>query len=348
MVNVAINAARNAHDELRHANEQLQAEVIERQRAEQEVRESQQLLQTITDNAAAVIYVKDLEGRYLMVNQRFSELFHISSEDVVGKTDHDLFAADMADAFRAMDQRVVAADAPLVEEEVAPHDDGPHTYVSVKCPLRSRHGEIHGVFGISTDITERKRAEGALRDSEAQTRSIVDTALDAVVTMDGDGIITGWNRPYRAGYRRLRSGAARDAAREGGIIGDDSQDRPARCSRDSPAAAAWLVSAGARQVGKRAGGASAADCPQAHPGQAARHRERDPRRAARLWPGGGPDQAAAGSTCGSAIYNHGIVERRSAPAIMLDGAAIKRPCDVAAPADHGQKQDASGRIDGAA
>jgi PAS domain S-box-containing protein len=200
MVNVAINAARNAHDELRHANEQLQAEVIERQRAEQEVRESQQLLQTITDNAAAVIYVKDLEGRYLMVNQRFSELFHISSEDVVGKTDHDLFAADMADAFRAMDQRVVAADAPLVEEEVAPHDDGPHTYVSVKCPLRSRHGEIHGVFGISTDITERKRAEGALRDSEAQTRSIVDTALDAVVTMDGDGIITGWNRQAEAAF----------------------------------------------------------------------------------------------------------------------------------------------------
>jgi PAS domain S-box-containing protein len=200
MVNVAINAARNAQDELLRANVLLQAEVAERQRAEQEVRERQELLQTITDNAAAVIYVKDLEGRYLMVNRRFSELFHIRREDAISKTDHDLFAADMADSFRAMDQRVVAAGQALVEEEVAPHDDGPHTYVSVKCPLRGQHGRIHGVFGISTDITDRKRAEEALRDSEAQTRSIVDTALDAVVTMDGEGIITGWNRQAEATF----------------------------------------------------------------------------------------------------------------------------------------------------
>jgi PAS domain S-box-containing protein len=207
MVNVAINAARNAQDELRRANEQLQAEVIERQRAEIAVRESQELLQAITDNTAAVIYVKDLQGRYLMVNQRYSELFHISHEDVVGKTDHDLFAKDMADAFRAMDQRVAAAGQALIEEEVAPHDDGPHTYVSVKCPLRDRHGQICGVFGISTDITDRKRTEEALRDSEEQTRSIIDAALDAVVTMNTEGVITGWNRQAEATFGWTREEA---------------------------------------------------------------------------------------------------------------------------------------------
>jgi PAS domain S-box-containing protein len=171
----------------------LETEVAERKRAEEAIRESQQLLQSIIDNSAAVIYVKDLEGRYLLVNRRYSELFHVSDEAIVGKSDHELFPKDMADAFRAMDQRVAAADAPVIEEEVAPHDDGPHTYVSVKCPLRDMHGKVHGVFGISTDITERKQAEVALRASEERTRLIVDTALDAVVTIDGAGVITGWS-----------------------------------------------------------------------------------------------------------------------------------------------------------
>jgi len=193
MINVAINAARNAQDELRRANEQLRAEVVERERAEADIRNSQQLLHAIIDNSAAIIYVKDLQGRYLLVNRRYSELFHISNEAIAGKSDHELFDKEAADAFRAMDARVAAADAPLVEEEIAPHDDGPHTYVSVKCPLRDRQGKVVGVFGISTDITDRKLAEDALRASEERTRMIVDTALDAVVSMDSSGLITGWS-----------------------------------------------------------------------------------------------------------------------------------------------------------
>jgi len=172
---------------------QLQAEIAERTRAEETLRESQQLLQAISDNSAAVIYAKDLQGRYLLVNRRFAELFHIGDGAIVGRSDHTIFPKEAADAFRAMDQRAAAADEPLVEEETAPHDDGPHTYVSVKCPLRDRHGRVYGVFGISTDITERKQVEDALRASEERTRLIVDTALDAVVTMDDAGVITGWS-----------------------------------------------------------------------------------------------------------------------------------------------------------
>lgn len=193
MINIAINTARNAQGEMRRTNEHLSAEVAERERAEGAIRQSKKLLQAITDNTSAVIYVKDLQGRYLMVNQRFAELFHVSSEAMVGKTDHELFTKDLADAFRAMDQRAAAADRAVTAEEMAPHDDGLHTYVSVKCPLRDEAGRVYGIFGISTDITDRKRIEEALRNSEDQTRSIIDTALDAVVTMNSEGVITGWN-----------------------------------------------------------------------------------------------------------------------------------------------------------
>jgi PAS domain S-box-containing protein len=207
MVNVAINAARNAQDDLRRANEQLRAEAIERQRAEAAVGESQDLLQAVTDSTTACIYVKDLQGRYLMVNRRYLEVFHRSREEIIGKSDHELFSKPMADAFRAMDQRVAAAGEALVEEEIAPHDDGPHPYVSVKSPLLDRHGQVCGVIGISTDVTDTKRTEAALRDSEERTRSIINAALDAVVTMNTEGVITGWNPQAEATFGWSRAEA---------------------------------------------------------------------------------------------------------------------------------------------
>jgi len=178
---------------IQHRTASLEAEIVERRRVEESLRESQELVQAIIENSPAVIYVKDLQGRYLMVNRRFSELFHIGKSAIVGKTDYDIFPKVAADAFRDMDQRVAAAKEALLEEEVAPHDDGPHTYVSVKCPLRDASGNPYAVFGISTDITERKRIEDALRDSEERTRLIIETALDAVVTIDSDGMIAGWS-----------------------------------------------------------------------------------------------------------------------------------------------------------
>ena len=182
-------------------------DITEQRRTAEELRESQQLLKSIVDNSAAVIYVKDLAGRYLMVNRRYCDLFETQSEAVIGKSDHELFAKEAADAFRAVDQRVAASGAPLIEEEVVPLASGLRTYVSVKCPLRDRAGRVSGVFGISTDITERKLAETALQASEERTRLIVDTALDAVVTMNADGIITGWNPQAEATFGWTRAEA---------------------------------------------------------------------------------------------------------------------------------------------
>ena len=145
--------------QLETANQSLLLEARERQRAEETMRSSQHLLQAIVDNSMAVIYVKDLQGRYLLVNRRYEDIFRRSSEAALGRTDYEFFDKDDADAFRAMDQRVAAADEALTEEETVPQVDGMHTYVSIKCPLRDTTGKTYAVFGISTDITERKRSE---------------------------------------------------------------------------------------------------------------------------------------------------------------------------------------------
>jgi PAS domain S-box-containing protein len=161
--------------------------------ADSALRHSQRLLDAISDNSEAVIYAKDTSGRYLFVNRRFGELFHVTAESMLGKSDYDLFDADRAETFRDMDRRVAVAGAAITEEEVVPLSDGLHTYLSVKTPLRDDAGQIYAVFGISTDITDRKRAEESAHVIEQRTRQIVETALDAVVTIDQHGVIIEWS-----------------------------------------------------------------------------------------------------------------------------------------------------------
>lgn len=158
-----------------------------------EQQRSRQLIEAIVENSQAVMYAKDLAGRYLLINQRYADIFHLDRAAVIGKTDYDIFDRPVADAFRAMDERVAAADRALTEEEEAPQDDGTHTYISVKAPLRDEAGRTYAVFGVSTDITKQRHTEEALLASEERNRLVIESALDAVVTMDAEGTITGWS-----------------------------------------------------------------------------------------------------------------------------------------------------------
>jgi PAS domain S-box-containing protein len=173
-------------DRLRHAREALAG--------------SEGELQAILDNAPAVMHVKDRDGRYLLVNRRYEKLFNVTEEGVTGKTDYDLFPKYAADSFRAADRKVLKGGEPVEMEEVIPHRDGPHTYISVKFPLQDAAGETYGICGISTDITARIAAEQQLRESKEQFRRIIDTAHDAFVSINADSIITGWNQEAQATF----------------------------------------------------------------------------------------------------------------------------------------------------
>jgi len=127
----------------------------------------EQCAKAIVDNTHAVIYVKDLDGKYLQVNKRCEELCHVTWDEVVGKTDFDLFPAAEAEMLRDNDRQVVQLDHSMEFEEPLSLRDGRHTYISLKFPLHNEAGEIYGICGVSTDITERMRAEEALRVSES-------------------------------------------------------------------------------------------------------------------------------------------------------------------------------------
>lgn len=115
--------------------------------------------QAVMDNSSAVIYGKDLEGRYIFTNKLWLKLFDKKNVNVIGKTDHEFFEKGFADKFRKNDLAVLKAGRALSSEEVAPHQDGPHTYITVKFPLLDERGDIYGICGISTDITDRINIE---------------------------------------------------------------------------------------------------------------------------------------------------------------------------------------------
>ncbi|GJL53463.1 MAG: hypothetical protein NPIRA02_05950 [Nitrospirales bacterium] len=124
---------------------------------------SEERLQAILDHSPAFVFVKDLQGRYLMVNRQWENCFGMSRMDVLGKTIHEIFPKDTADALLANDRHVYEKQAPVEFEEVLPQDDGPHTYLSIKFPIPAFHEESAAVCGIATDITDRKRTEQLLQ-----------------------------------------------------------------------------------------------------------------------------------------------------------------------------------------
>ncbi|GAA2707553.1 hybrid sensor histidine kinase/response regulator [Actinoplanes palleronii] len=137
-------------------------------------------LMALIDHTSAVIYMRDANGRYLLVNREYERLFGLRREDIVGLTDHDLFPAEVADAFRDNDRQALAGGLPVQMEEQAPGEDGVRTYLTVKFPLIDAAGTAYAVAGISTDITERSRAEAALRDSEERFRLLAEHAQDII------------------------------------------------------------------------------------------------------------------------------------------------------------------------
>lgn len=134
------------------------AETGDLRQIREELARSQDLLNSIIENATAVIFVKDCAGRYLLVNQRYRDLHHVTNAQLWGRTDFDLFPPAVAEAVRDADLEVLETGVAREFEEVIPMDDGLHTMLSLKVPLRDASGRIYAVCGIATDITERKRA----------------------------------------------------------------------------------------------------------------------------------------------------------------------------------------------
>jgi PAS domain S-box-containing protein len=140
-------------------------DVTESKRMEEALRESRQLLQTVLENSPAVIYAKRKDGTYTYINREWERVCNLGREQVIGKTDHDLFPPDIAEQFRTNDLAVITTGRPIEYEERVGTPSGQQLFLSKKVPLISPSGEVEGLSGISTNITLQRQNELALRET---------------------------------------------------------------------------------------------------------------------------------------------------------------------------------------
>ncbi|HEX9871458.1 MAG TPA: PAS domain S-box protein [Candidatus Tectomicrobia bacterium] len=170
-------ALRLAHDELDRrvrdrtaalakANTDLRGEMAERQRAEKALREQHSLLQVIVEGTTDAIFVKDLEGRYLMINSAGARFLGKPMEAILGKDDTEVFSPNTARAIIEGDRAVMRSGETRTYEELGTSVGITRTYLSTKGVYRDHQGNIIGLFGIARDITERKHLEDQLRQSQ--------------------------------------------------------------------------------------------------------------------------------------------------------------------------------------
>jgi PAS domain S-box-containing protein len=142
------------------------SDITESKRVDQALRESEERFRAVVDNSPAKIHIKDGRGRYILINPLAEELFGVTETAARGKTSHDIFPKEQADAFTAHDQGVLDAGQAVEGEEEWHHADGVHTYLTVKFPIFDFTGKVTGIGAIGTDITDRKLAEERLQKSE--------------------------------------------------------------------------------------------------------------------------------------------------------------------------------------
>ena len=158
----------------------------ERKRAKEALRESEDRYKTLVENLPQRIFLKDKNLVYVSCNQNYAQDLGIKPDEIGGKTDYDFYPKELAEKYRADDKRILES-GKIEDIEERYIQDGRDIWVhTVKTPVKDEKGNIVGILAIFWDITERKRAEETLQESEERYRTLFQTANDAIFLMDGE------------------------------------------------------------------------------------------------------------------------------------------------------------------
>nr|AOO54626.1 multi-sensor hybrid histidine kinase [uncultured bacterium] len=133
-------------------------DISERLQAEEDLNEKRRFLNDLIENSGALIFVKDRDGRYELVNRKWEEVTGMTRETVLGRTDEELFPGPIGEQFRRNDLDVIEAGELRESEEILEGENGNRSFLSIKFPLRNEDKAIVGICGMTTEITERKQA----------------------------------------------------------------------------------------------------------------------------------------------------------------------------------------------
>jgi PAS domain S-box-containing protein len=191
-------------------------EITERKQFEANLARTTEILHSVIEGSSDVIFVKDLQGRYVVANSTAATWLDTTPETMLGQDDTALFPPEMAQQIQQTDRQVMQTGESIVFEEDVPKQDVSRSLLSAKYPWRDGDGKILGVIGISRDISDRKQTEAereqmqiALRESEEQLRFTADTIPHIVWVTDPYGVTTYVNQRW-VEYTGLSLAAALD------------------------------------------------------------------------------------------------------------------------------------------
>lgn len=199
-------------------------DITDRKQTEAALRESESrlaernaILQSVIESTPDVVFVKDQEGRIILANSSFVSFFNQPVETLLGKSDADLWAPEMARQLRELDRQIMATGIAETLEESVPHPDGMRTYLTTKSPWYDAQGNVLGTVGLSRDITDRKQAEVNLLESQRFLQTVIDTFPLVVFWKDRQSVYLGCNS---------KSAAAAGLSSPAEIIGKTDYDMP--------------------------------------------------------------------------------------------------------------------------
>jgi len=141
-------------------------DITSRKKTEVELIRQKNLLTSLIESTPDAVFVKDMAGRYVLVNQEVARLIGTPIDRILGQSDLDLFPPEQAAAIRDNDQLILAGSGAHTFEEQLTTQDGSRTYLSTKGPLFDESGQKSGLFGFSRDITERNRVAETMVQTE--------------------------------------------------------------------------------------------------------------------------------------------------------------------------------------
>lgn len=150
------------------------------------IRESEERLQTVLDTTPSVVFVKDLKGRNILLNRQYELATGLRRQDVLGRTDDEIFPKEVAEHLRAADRQVLESGESVLFDETVPGPGGVRHYVSAKAPIKDPSGKPYAICGIATDITEHKRTEKALVARARQQAAVAELGRQALAGADLD------------------------------------------------------------------------------------------------------------------------------------------------------------------
>jgi|GEM_PF-1750655 len=167
-------------------------DITERYQAQETLVKEQNLLRAVVDNVPDPIYAKDREGRFVFVNSTVLERpYPIPVADLIGKTDFDFLSKDQADCYWAQEQDIMESGQAMInKEEHAIEITGREAWLLItKVPWRDSSGNTVGIVGVNRDVTELKRAEIALKQSEESLKALLDAIPESAILMDRRGVV---------------------------------------------------------------------------------------------------------------------------------------------------------------